>query len=274
MSQKYFHTGEFAALCGVKKDTLLYYDKIGLLKPDFVAENGYRCYSVNQFLTLNTIQALQKIGTPLREIKSYMGSQSSERFLSLLTRKQDELRREITYLQELQVQMEETIATVRHAAHVPRGELLFERYPEEYLVATKKVGSDSDPEHQFLLTTREHFSHCRAHGYPELPVGEIVLSSEIADGSFVESMYFSKLRDFTEDPKLRRKPAGIYAVLYHQGNYDSLRQAYRDFAADVKKAGYQLVGEIYEEDQITMLSASDENSCLMKISARVSPIHP
>ena len=42
MDKHLFKTAEFAALCGVKKDTLLHYDHIGLLKPQKVGENGYR----------------------------------------------------------------------------------------------------------------------------------------------------------------------------------------------------------------------------------------
>ena len=42
MEKHRFKTAEFAALCGVKKDTLLHYDHIGLLKPQWVGENGYQ----------------------------------------------------------------------------------------------------------------------------------------------------------------------------------------------------------------------------------------
>ena len=48
MDKHLFKTAEFAALCGVKKDTLLHYDHIGLLKPQRVGENGYRYYSARQ----------------------------------------------------------------------------------------------------------------------------------------------------------------------------------------------------------------------------------
>lgn len=41
-------TGEFAKICNVKKHTLFHYDDIGLLKPDYYDENGYRFYSYSQ----------------------------------------------------------------------------------------------------------------------------------------------------------------------------------------------------------------------------------
>ena len=35
-------SGQFAAICGVNKQTLLYYDKIGLFSPGYKGENGIR----------------------------------------------------------------------------------------------------------------------------------------------------------------------------------------------------------------------------------------
>ena len=42
MEKHRFKTAEFAALCGVKKDTLLHYDHIGRLKPPGGGATGYR----------------------------------------------------------------------------------------------------------------------------------------------------------------------------------------------------------------------------------------
>lgn len=65
MEKHRFKTAEFAALCGVKKDTLLHYDHIGLLKPQWVGENGYRYYSARQIPTYDLIATLRRLGTPL-----------------------------------------------------------------------------------------------------------------------------------------------------------------------------------------------------------------
>ena len=44
-----FTIGQFAALHGINKKTLMWYDEIGLFKPVSInAENGYRFYSYYQ----------------------------------------------------------------------------------------------------------------------------------------------------------------------------------------------------------------------------------
>ena len=40
---------------GVSKHSLFHYDDIGLFSPEYVAENGYRLYSLYQLETLETI---------------------------------------------------------------------------------------------------------------------------------------------------------------------------------------------------------------------------
>lgn len=46
--QNYFTTGELSQLCKIPRKTLLYYDKLGLITPELVDENGYRYYKRSQ----------------------------------------------------------------------------------------------------------------------------------------------------------------------------------------------------------------------------------
>ena len=94
MENHYFKTAEFAALCGVRKDTLLHYDHIGLLKPQWVGENGYRYYAAQQLRTYDLIAALRRLGTPLAEIRDYLTRRSPQALLALLEEKEAQLAEE------------------------------------------------------------------------------------------------------------------------------------------------------------------------------------
>lgn len=65
---KYYKTGQFAKLANVSERTIRYYDKIGLLKPSFVMENGYRQYSDLDLLKLQKILSLKHLGFSIEEI--------------------------------------------------------------------------------------------------------------------------------------------------------------------------------------------------------------
>src|SRR5690625_34215 len=79
----YFTAGEFAHLCKVNKQTLIYYERIGLFSPIYKDEKGYRYYSVSQYDFFSVIELLKEIGMPLKEIQHYMANKSPDRFIQL-----------------------------------------------------------------------------------------------------------------------------------------------------------------------------------------------
>lgn len=57
---KLFTIGQFAALHGINKKTLMWYDEIGLFRPAAInPENGYRYYDYHQSPVLETILLLR-----------------------------------------------------------------------------------------------------------------------------------------------------------------------------------------------------------------------
>lgn len=83
----YFTAGELASIFGVSKQTLLYYDRIDLLKPDFVADNGYRYYSIRQYLELEIIVNLRQLDVAIPDIRQYLSHRGREPLEKLLDKK-------------------------------------------------------------------------------------------------------------------------------------------------------------------------------------------
>lgn len=59
--------GEFAERTGISKDTIRYYEKIGLLQPEM--KNTHREYNNNDGILMETIIKLKQTGFSLLEIK-------------------------------------------------------------------------------------------------------------------------------------------------------------------------------------------------------------
>ncbi len=67
--KNYYSIGKVSTLCNVPIKTLRYYDKIGLLVPDYRKDDSnYRYYTQEQILTLFIIRKLKLLGIPLKEI--------------------------------------------------------------------------------------------------------------------------------------------------------------------------------------------------------------
>jgi len=58
----HYTINKLATLSGVTLSTLRFYDEIGLLKPAYVADNGYRYYDNVQLLLLQQILFFRELG--------------------------------------------------------------------------------------------------------------------------------------------------------------------------------------------------------------------
>lgn len=97
----YYTIGETAKLLGVSPQTLRYYDRENILRPDFINEKtGYRFYSYKQFHKIDRIKYLQGLGLPLEEIREIIQNGTVESLLPRLTSKREELLEQITRIVE------------------------------------------------------------------------------------------------------------------------------------------------------------------------------
>ncbi|MCB1068683.1 MAG: MerR family transcriptional regulator, partial [Simkania sp.] len=60
---------KLAELSGFTERALRWYDEIGLLKPAYYGNNGYRYYEEEQLLLLQQILFYRELGIPLDEIR-------------------------------------------------------------------------------------------------------------------------------------------------------------------------------------------------------------
>ena len=65
---------EVSRLSGVSVRTLHHYDEIGLLKPAYIAPNGYRMYDDTSLKKLQSILLFKELEFPLKEIKNIVGN--------------------------------------------------------------------------------------------------------------------------------------------------------------------------------------------------------
>lgn len=98
-----YSTGQFAKLANVTERTIRYYDKIGLLKPSFVMENGYRMYTQEDLLKLQKILSLKHLGFSLEEI--YPMVSKEQNIKDSFKMQIDLLGHQISYLQSIKDSM-------------------------------------------------------------------------------------------------------------------------------------------------------------------------
>jgi DNA-binding transcriptional MerR regulator len=79
---------KLAKLSGVSVRTLHWYDEIGLLKPAYYEENGYRYYEEEQLLLLQQILFFRELGFKLEDIQKMLTRNDFDKIKALLAHKE------------------------------------------------------------------------------------------------------------------------------------------------------------------------------------------
>jgi DNA-binding transcriptional MerR regulator len=103
---------QLAAISGVTVRTLHHYDEIGLLKPAWIGENGYRYYARAQLLRLQQILFHREFGVPLNEIAKLLDIEGEDQ-VGVLLRHRERLEAEARRYAELIDTIDRTIAGIR-----------------------------------------------------------------------------------------------------------------------------------------------------------------
>ncbi|MCM1245727.1 MAG: MerR family transcriptional regulator [Roseburia sp.] len=118
MDKKLYLTGEFAKKANVSVRTIHYYEKIGLIHPETITENGYRYYSTEEFARLQRILTLKLLGFSLEEIQELSLNESNKDFLQKSFEMQLSLvRKKIEHLQAVEESIRNVSQMFEHADH-------------------------------------------------------------------------------------------------------------------------------------------------------------
>ncbi|HEV7690901.1 MAG TPA: MerR family transcriptional regulator [Hyphomonadaceae bacterium] len=113
---------QLAAISGVTVRTLHHYDEIGLLKPAYVGENGYRYYERSQLLRLQQILFHREFGVPLNEIADLLDMEEADQ-VGILLRHRERLEVETKRYADLIRTIDRTIAGIKGETEMKNAEL-------------------------------------------------------------------------------------------------------------------------------------------------------
>jgi len=262
--RNYFTTGEFARLCGIKKQTLFHYDNIGLLQPEVVTANGYRYYSYIQLEMFHMISMLKELDMPLSEIKKYMERRSPENFVVLLEEQARVLDARLERLRWLREYTQTRLRLTREAIAVEKDVLLLEKQPEEHFMITDYHGSDEDED--IAEAVSEHFTYCQDLGvHSAYGVGGMISVEDIREGKPYNYSCFYTRAEKLAVPRMFTKSAGEYLTCYTTG-YDLVEDIAADILARAEKEDRKTGKYFYEDTPIDELSSRGYDGFTVKLS--------
>ena len=261
-----FLAGELAKLQKISKQTLLFYDKIGLFSPNYIdPQNGYRYYSADQLDYLDTILIMKKIGFPLNEIKEHMKSYTTENSLAFLRKQLDVIEKDILELTMIKNRLERRCEQVEQAFTHGAIEPEISRMSASYLLyydVNKPFGMK-----EISVATKKCYAQALEENLPIFfQCGVCVPLKHIKEGRYTEAvMAFVTSDDVKEVQNIKELPEGQIVSTYHFGNYYDIGNAYKRIMDYCERKNLEIISDSYEFCINDYITSRDEEEFITKI---------
>ncbi len=262
-----FSIGEVAKQQNISKQTLIYYDKIGLFPPAYVdPDTGYRFYSAAQLDYLDTILIMKRIGFSLKEIREHMKNYTIDSSLAALRKQMTVIQRQIAELKMIQSRVEHRCNQMEKALSARgNGENVIIENADRQFILSQKVDPPFSLENISLATKQ-----CFVRSFAErLPIyyqsGVIVPYRYIVEKRYTEAVYAFLPIEETDAACVTELPAGKCVCTYHVGDYLSVGRSYERILDFCRENRLEIISDSYEFCVNDYLSARDENEYITKI---------
>lgn len=127
---------EMASIFDVSRQTLIYYDKIGLFAPAEVNEKGYRFYSPTQIPLMRLICMLRDLGVDLNEIMRLTSSYDVAEMANKLRERVSELDDQIAALEKERNNVQERLSFYSDVSYwkARQGVPTLKAFPNRYVI--------------------------------------------------------------------------------------------------------------------------------------------
>lgn len=240
-----FTIGQFAALHGINKKTLMWYDEIGLFKPAVVKENGYRYYTYFQSSMLETILMLRELDVPVKEIQTFLQNRSGENLKALLEEKITRLDEELLRLKATRKALVSRKEQTAMLLKLNLEEIRIVEKPARYLVAVP-IPAQATFEKEIELMIAKMKEHRLPHLHDAL-CGSMIPVECLYSGAFEGySALFMDISNPVGKKGLHLQPKGRYLRAFCQGSWNNLPRRYQELLRYAEQHKLVLCGYAYE----------------------------
>ena len=264
----YMTTGEIAALMGVSKHTLFHYDDIGLFSPEYVAENGYRMYSLYQLETLETILMLRDLGMPLKEIRQFLQVRSPKELVRIFAEREQQIEKELSRLKTMQGWIRQRRKKISMVMQQDFSDIGIHHFPERYYLI-RQIDGTSEKDYMEktnrLILDFKHAEQRNDYEVAYLQYGKN-LSRQIYNAYDNVLLLLEQKQKHME---YRIMPEGDYLTGFHVGHWNAIGEAYARMEAYRKEHKIQTDMVYLERDMVDQLAVTSVEEYVTEIAVRI-----
>ena len=268
----YYKIGEISKIYGIGRDSLMYYEDIGILKP-FRDKNGYRMYKLSDIWRLNLIKELRSLNFPMKKIKEYLDDRNIESTKEILNKEiiliDEKIEELLSYKQNIMKRLDTINDELRN----------LKLYEIDLVYINKRKALElnanitKDEEFDFLIQKLQKDYENRFTILGNNNIGSSFCLDKIKQGIYNE---FKSVFCFLEDEEEIYNiifNEGYYLTLTYKGKYKNNKHYINKMFKYIEEKGYKIISDPIEIYKIDIHETEDINEFITEIQIPVDINH-
>lgn len=262
---KKYKISEVAKIFNISRETLLYYDKIGILKPDYIDEtNNYRYYFEESITKLGFILILKDSHLSLEEIKKYLSSNEKEKSLNVLYKRLDIVDKQLIALNKAKIRILNEIEEIKEISTNPDSFPFLEEIPSEHVFLLPVEMPKTEKELQISLANLRKATK-------NLDVGKrisILKKENLLKGKYLEPEYVGYV--INSSPKKQVLEKTLCACFLHKKETRYMYESYEILLKYIEKNKFDIIGDVREYFNDCVVNNGKNKGRMIKICIPIS----
>lgn len=259
---KYMTNKEFTDLCNITKNTLVWYQKKGLIKPKQIGENGYHYYSSEQYFDIDLIKSLKWTDTSLEACKDYMNNRSINDFIDILLEQQAQIQEKLYSFMYQKSVIDRTIMAYTAMKYRYNENPNLITLKPQYLLAEKYQEGTPIQHLETLQELFNLFRRCyKTYGVSSSMLNGVLISKEDVSSHVFNKVSYLLLKISASIPieDCITVRAGKFVSCFHKGKIEEISKTYESMLDFIDKNNLLIDGDAIESDFINHLTSNNED---------------
>lgn len=257
-------TGDFARLCNTTRDTLRYYDKMGVLIPRKNNINGYKYYSSKQVTSFFFINLFSTFGCPIKDLRHIVDGDETAHFDSFLNSQYETLLKTREELENKIRILQIGIELIKHATTNPANTVIYEQLEKPIqIVLTDVTSSPATTSGEISTDILAHINYCRNNGffYP-FPIGAVIDYNDLTNGVYKYKQVFSMSNMPVSHEAIYTLPTNNVVSCVHKDSDGNINNVYKSICDYIKNNNMQAKSDLYSLSLVNIIDTHEERRYL------------
>ena len=238
MKKDLYSVGEIAKMFNLNSQTLRFYDKIHLFKPEFInPKTSYRYYTSEQFERLTMINYLSSLDMSLENIKEFFLKETDDSLGNFLEKELENTKEKIVKFENIKIKLEEELLILKNQKDFNKINI---HYFKERIITFQLLKSSNSQElHKAFSIIDEKYCKIENKRF-----GTIISENSIHRGNYQFHSAFIFIEDENNLCSLPYSlKEGEYICIVSLGNFSEQEKSYNLLLEYIKNNNLEINGE-------------------------------